>query len=139
FAVPVAGDHRRSVCLRRGKIRASWLRCPAAVARCAQGGRPGRVYGDPRLVGGGAAPGVADCAPASGPGLRAASWGGRGDGALGRDRPDGTQSDTRPRRCPPAGMDARSEEHTSELQSRFDLVCRLLLEKKNKKTTSVAE
>src|SRR5438067_8632575 len=28
----------------------------------------------------------------------------------------------------------RSEEHTSELQSRFDLVCRLLLEKK--KTTS---
>src|SRR5699024_12030295 len=30
----------------------------------------------------------------------------------------------------------RSEEHTSELQSRFDLVCRLLLEKKNKKITS---
>src|SRR5207249_7651839 len=29
---------------------------------------------------------------------------------------------------------SRSEEHTSELQSRFDLVCRLLLEKK--KTTS---
>src|SRR5437868_8708542 len=27
--------------------------------------------------------------------------------------------------------DWRSEEHTSELQSRFDLVCRLLLEKKN--------
>src|SRR5437868_11266464 len=27
----------------------------------------------------------------------------------------------------------RSEEHTSELQSRFDLVCRLLLEKKNQK------
>src|SRR5207249_5535224 len=27
-------------------------------------------------------------------------------------------------------MMARSEEHTSELQSRFDLVCRLLLEKK---------
>src|SRR5437868_12880348 len=30
--------------------------------------------------------------------------------------------------CPKLG---RSEEHTSELQSRFDLVCRLLLEKKN--------
>src|SRR5438067_9423747 len=30
----------------------------------------------------------------------------------------------------------RSEEHTSELQSRFDLVCRLLLEKKNKLTAS---
>src|SRR3712207_8598962 len=29
----------------------------------------------------------------------------------------------------------RSEEHTSELQSRQYLVCRLLLEKKNKKTT----
>src|SRR5207248_11457170 len=27
----------------------------------------------------------------------------------------------------------RSEEHTSELQSPYDLVCRLLLEKKNKK------
>src|SRR5207249_8723979 len=33
-----------------------------------------------------------------------------------------------PRAPPSAG---RSEEHTSELQSRFDLVCRLLLEKKN--------
>src|SRR5699024_11331857 len=29
----------------------------------------------------------------------------------------------------------RSEEHTSELQSRFDLVCRLLLEKKKKEKT----
>src|SRR5699024_5861997 len=28
-------------------------------------------------------------------------------------------------------LEVRSEEHTSELQSRFDLVCRLLLEKKN--------
>src|SRR3712207_6907168 len=30
-------------------------------------------------------------------------------------------------------VDPRSEEHTSELQSRQYLVCRLLLEKKNKK------
>src|SRR5206468_5116468 len=30
-------------------------------------------------------------------------------------------------------VDVRSEEHTSELQSRSDLVCRLLLEKKKKK------
>src|SRR2546422_6713102 len=30
----------------------------------------------------------------------------------------------------------RSEEHTSELQSRLHLVCRLLLEKKKKKTNS---
>src|SRR2546429_4481028 len=31
--------------------------------------------------------------------------------------------------------DSRSEEHTSELQSRLHLVCRLLLEKKKKRTT----
>src|SRR5690349_23747223 len=31
------------------------------------------------------------------------------------------------------GIQTRSEEHTSELQSRRDLVCRLLLEKKKKK------
>jgi len=31
-----------------------------------------------------------------------------------------------------AGIKIRSEEHTSELQSRSDLVCRLLLEKKKK-------
>src|SRR2546421_1446521 len=31
-------------------------------------------------------------------------------------------------------MSSRSEEHTSELQSRSDLVCRLLLEKKKKMT-----
>src|SRR5260221_2226290 len=32
------------------------------------------------------------------------------------------------------GFDVRSEEHTSELQSHSDLVCRLLLEKKKKST-----
>src|SRR5699024_11516584 len=32
---------------------------------------------------------------------------------------------------PTPGSNLRSEEHTSELQSRFDLVCRLLLQKKN--------
>src|SRR5206468_5425301 len=32
--------------------------------------------------------------------------------------------------------DGRSEEHTSELQSRSDLVCRLLLEKKKKRALS---
>src|SRR5699024_12816858 len=36
-----------------------------------------------------------------------------------------------PQKVSPAAF--RSEEHTSELQSRFDLVCRLLLEKKKKK------
>src|SRR5699024_11250469 len=33
----------------------------------------------------------------------------------------------------PSAAQLRSEEHTSELQSRFDLVCRLLLEKKKPK------
>src|SRR5690349_23477458 len=39
------------------------------------------------------------------------------------------------RTCTPCRQRAvrRSEEHTSELQSRRDLVCRLLLEKKKKK------
>src|SRR5699024_12554334 len=41
--------------------------------------------------------------------------------------------DTAARKSNPADFGTRSEEHTSELQSRFDLVCRLLLEKKKKK------
>src|SRR5438874_3351173 len=49
------------------------------------------------------------------PGVRAAPRGERGEGVRPRLRHQ------------------RSEEHTSELQSRRDLVCRLLLEKKNKK------
>src|SRR5438034_6127411 len=36
-------------------------------------------------------------------------------------------------RQPPSSTTRRSEEHTSELQSHSDLVCRLLLEKKKKK------
>src|SRR5439155_26281988 len=36
-----------------------------------------------------------------------------------------------PWRRPASGRRSRSEEHTSELQSRGHLVCRLLLEKKN--------
>src|SRR3712207_7891190 len=36
---------------------------------------------------------------------------------------------------PMVAREARSEEHTSELQSRQYLVCRLLLEKKKKKST----
>src|SRR5207248_7803557 len=38
------------------------------------------------------------------------------------------------RKRSPNSDSKRSEEHTSELQSRFDLVCRLLLEKKQKVT-----
>src|SRR5688572_31335282 len=40
-------------------------------------------------------------------------------------------------RCARAREHHRSEEHTSELQSQSNLVCRLLLEKKKKKPTTV--
>src|SRR2546430_10674444 len=38
-----------------------------------------------------------------------------------------------------AEITCRSEEHTSELQSQSNLVCRLLLEKKNRSETRTAE
>src|SRR2546422_7148908 len=38
--------------------------------------------------------------------------------------------------CLPGSIDVRSEEHTSELQSRLHLVCRLLLEKKNNRAVT---
>src|SRR2546429_464732 len=46
-------------------------------------------------------------------------------------------------RMPPAGpqgseeLDPRSEEHTSELQSRLHLVCRLLLEKNSRERSGI--
>src|SRR5437868_15516761 len=43
------------------------------------------------------------------------------------------QESLRRKNSPNPQRSTRSEEHTSELQSRFDLVCRLLLEKKKKK------
>src|SRR2546422_1466033 len=43
-----------------------------------------------------------------------------------------------PRRCATPGW-KRSEEHTSELQSRLHLVCRLLLEKKKKDSSKTRE
>src|SRR5216684_9144595 len=44
--------------------------------------------------------------------------------------------DDHPHRAARGDPRARSEEHTSELQSRLHLVCRLLLEKKKKKISS---
>src|SRR3712207_8761692 len=41
--------------------------------------------------------------------------------------------------APAAGVRLRSEEHTSELQSRQYLVCRLLLEKKKTHTSSFSK
>src|SRR3712207_9261927 len=48
-------------------------------------------------------------------------------------RPSAAQRAPAPPPMPPPGT-GRSEEHTSELQSRQYLVCRLLLEKKKKHT-----
>src|SRR3712207_9142097 len=62
---------------------------------------------------------VTSCRRGSGPGTRACSW----------------PSSARPAcsaRSSAASSPGRSEEHTSELQSRQYLVCRLLLEKKKK-------
>src|SRR5438067_5390408 len=53
-----------------------------------------------------------------------------------RDQPHGTMTflkEAKGGTNPKFDVRDRSEEHTSELQSRFDLVCRLLLEKKKKK------
>src|SRR5438067_5720862 len=47
-------------------------------------------------------------------------------------RSRGIRKPTQPKHADVVPGRARSEEHTSELQSRFDLVCRLLLEKKKK-------
>src|SRR2546428_10147866 len=63
--------------------------------------------------------------PRGGSPARLVPGGGHGGAVRGR----------RVRHRPPGdggGRRVRSEEHTSELQSRSDLVCRLLLEKKNK-------
>src|SRR5437588_2593839 len=57
----------------------------------------------------------------------------------GEDEPHvGVSENGEEREPEPVGLGplARSEEHTSELQSHSDLVCRLLLEKKKKKTQS---
>src|SRR2546429_2939542 len=56
--------------------------------------------------------------------LRASQWPSRGHGGA---RPEDREPGTRRTRGLARG---RSEEHTSELQSRLHLVCRLLLEKK---------
>src|SRR5206468_11859674 len=57
--------------------------------------------------------------------------------AAGRGRSCRDPATPRARASPAAHVHlVRSEEHTSELQSRSDLVCRLLLEKKKKKTST---
>src|SRR3712207_7993219 len=57
----------------------------------------------------------------------------RDQGTGGRGPPgDGDSRRQRGEATPPGGGEPRSEEHTSELQSRQYLVCRLLLEKKKR-------
>src|SRR5207302_10428997 len=70
----------------------------------------------------------------------AACHGAASDGAAsdGRASPDHGGTDILERAHSPMRrryLQLRSEEHTSELQSRENLVCRLLLEKKKKKKT----
>src|SRR5207248_10659529 len=56
------------------------------------------------------------------------------DAALAIQRVVGVDSEPLLADPTPEALAARSEEHTSELQSPYDLVCRLLLEKKKNKT-----
>src|SRR5437667_5304403 len=49
-------------------------------------------------------------------------------------RESASRSPVSPRKSWRGGQGVRSEEHTSELQSHHDLVCRLLLEKKKTKS-----
>src|SRR3712207_7658361 len=74
-------------------------------------------------------PGCGRPQPAAGPAAAARAVRRRAAGAVRRSVPAGTGTGRRPG----AGLlrGPRSEEHTSELQSRQYLVCRLLLEKKN--------
>src|SRR5437868_12660892 len=51
------------------------------------------------------------------------------NGLIPRTQPDTAVANSAKKKIRPRSS-GRSEEHTSELQSRFDLVCRLLLEKK---------
>src|SRR2546427_9342134 len=57
------------------------------------------------------------------------------EGVEGGDERQGqaAEADQGQRRAPPRHEPPRSEEHTSELQSQSNLVCRLLLEKKKTK------
>src|SRR2546422_3924665 len=59
--------------------------------------------------------------------------------AAGNRRRGQGEDQARARRLPGRARGQRSEEHTSELQSRLHLVCRLLLEKKKNKADSHRE
>src|SRR2546422_7512259 len=75
-------------------------------------------------------------------GDRIGAGGGRGPGAARASAAAGSGGEARGFGQGPGRRSGlhrrRSEEHTSELQSRLHLVCRLLLEKKKKKRTTHA-
>src|SRR5690625_6212531 len=77
------------------------------------------------------------CTPADliEPYVASSSQRGRKTGTAGAAKPPASGSKNRPTRATIHGAD-RSEEHTSELQSRGHLVCRLLLEKKKSTTAT---
>src|SRR6266511_4693401 len=111
-------------------------RCTGPASVTPRGsGPPPRCTGSPgwspsstsRRVAAAAGPGSRGRARSSS-GRPSSSWGGRSDRAT-RTSP-GTPGSSRRGGSGPAW---RSEEHTSELQSRENLVCRLLLEKKKKR------
>src|SRR2546430_9563382 len=67
---------------------------------------------------------------------------GPGDGLDRRDPVDDLQRvqlPSQPHPAPAGHHRVRSEEHTSELQSQSNLVCRLLLEKKKKHTKQIVK
>src|SRR2546429_5993839 len=68
--------------------------------------------------------------------LPLASWQSRGGPAAAWPRAVPGYRGRRPARAAPGG---RSEEHTSELQSRLHLVCRLLLEKKKQREVQLEQ
>src|SRR5690242_14176604 len=88
-------------------------------------------------------PGVADTKMVRGSRCsHSSNFSGRLSSALGKRKPNSTKVSLRERSplyiAPNCGIVTcdRSEEHTSELQSHVNLVCRLLLEKKKKKYTT---
>src|SRR2546430_10986446 len=90
----------------------------------------GKAFG---LAGGGAATPADESAPES---TSAAATTGSAAVAFGSAGPNNVRCGCSAlKRVPvmPRTRDSRSEEHTSELQSQSNLVCRLLLEKKKKK------
>src|SRR3989475_595278 len=124
-AQPAAGHQTHCVDLRHAPGHCPVGRWTAESARCRDRGCQRRAQ---RRMGGGRRRGACGSPGAEGPSLPAAGnalRGRRAAGVGGR------------RACALAGarraVRARSEEHTSELQSQSNLVCRLLLEKKKKK------